>query len=211
MSIRWNSIDAVILDLGGVILNIDYTRTIEAFQSLGFESFDTQYSQLQQSGLFDQLEKGLISEHAFIAAVQERIPQANAPQIIDAWNALLLDFPAGRIETVQQIASQWPTFLLSNTNAIHYRAFNKTLKEQTGISDIKPVFKKAYLSHEIGMRKPDGEAFQLILDEQGLDPRNVLFVDDSPQHVEAARSLGLQAHHLVDPERLEDLFGPFLA
>jgi FMN phosphatase YigB (HAD superfamily) len=209
--IHWPNIHAVILDLGGVILNIDYHRTIAAYQALGFNDFDKEYSQLQQSGLFDDLETGEISPDAYIQRVQAIIPHASEAQIIDAWNALLLDFPEGRIRTVQRIAERWPTFLLSNTNGIHYEAFNETLKAQTGLTDIKPLFKKAYLSHEIHLRKPDAASFQLILEEQGLNPEEVLFVDDSPQHIEAAHRLGIQAYHLVAPESLEDLFGSFLA
>lgn len=211
MGMDWNKINAVILDLGGVILNIDYQLTIDAYRTLGFKDFDQQYSKMQQSGLFDRLEKGLIHPDEYVAAVQSQLPHATPTQIIDAWNAMLLDFPEGRIQTVRSIGERWPIFLLSNTNAIHCQSFNETLRQQTGLTDIKPLFKRAYLSHEIGMRKPDAEAFEMILTEHQLSPEEVLFVDDSPQHIEGARKLGIQAHHLEDPERLEDLFGPFLA
>ncbi|NQV52320.1 MAG: HAD family phosphatase [Flavobacteriales bacterium] len=211
MQINWNDVRAVILDLGGVILNIDYQLTIDAFHALGFESFEEQYSKLQQSGLFDGLETGQISRSAFITTIQQQAPDATAAQVIHAWNALLLDFPEGRIETIEQIATRWPTFLLSNTNEIHYEAFNQTFQSQTGRTDIKPLFQKAYLSSEIGMRKPDAEAFEIILHENDLKAEQVLFVDDSPQHVEGAKKLGIQGYHLVEPERLEDLFAAFLA
>ena len=42
--------DAVIFDLGGVILNIDYHKTIAAFQNLGIKDFDSMYGKMQQSG-----------------------------------------------------------------------------------------------------------------------------------------------------------------
>jgi len=203
--------DVVILDLGGVILNIDYNLTINAFKDLGFDNFEAQYSKLEQSGLFDKLETGRVEEDEFIAEIQKSIPIASAEQIISAWNALLLDFPEGRIETVQAIASQFPTYLLSNTNSIHYKEFNKTLQSQTDISDIKSLFKKAYLSHEIHLRKPNKEAFQLIIDENELDPERTLFVDDSPQHMEGAKKLGIQAYHMKDNDSLEALFASLLA
>ncbi|MEQ9187742.1 MAG: HAD family phosphatase [Cryomorphaceae bacterium] len=210
MGIDWNKINAVILDLGGVILNIDYQLTIDAYRNLGFNDFDQQYSKMQQSGLFDRLEKGQIQPDDYVAAMQDHLPHATPTQIIEAWNAMLLDFPQGRVQTVRRIGERWPTFLLSNTNVIHYKSFTETLRKQTELSDIKPLFKRAYLSHEIGMRKPDAEVFQIILAENQLVPDEVLFVDDSPQHIEGARKLGIQAYHLEEPESLEDLFGPFL-
>jgi len=203
--------DAVILDLGGVILNIDYNHTVEAFRALGFDNFEAQYSKLQQSGLFDKLETGRIGESAFIEEIQKSIPNASSAQIISAWNALLLDFPVGRIETVKAIADAFPTYLLSNTNSIHYKVFNQTLHAQTDIADIKSLFKTAYLSHEIHWRKPDKEAFQLIIDEHKLDPKRTLFVDDSPQHIEGAKALGIHAYHMKDDDSLEALFAPLLA
>lgn len=202
--------DAVILDLGGVILNIDYNLTVDAFKQLGFTNFQAQYSKLQQSGLFDKLETGRIGEDEFIQEIQKSIPNASSAQIISAWNALLLDFPEGRINTIRRIAEAFPTFLLSNTNSIHYKEFNQTLQTQTDISDIKSLFKKAYLSHEIHLRKPNKEAFHLILDEHDLDPSRTLFVDDSPQHLEGAKKLGIQVYHMKEDDSLEALFAPLL-
>jgi putative hydrolase of the HAD superfamily len=203
-------INAVILDLGGVILNIDYQRTIDAFQALGFDDFDAQYSKMQQSGLFDDLETGRIDQAVFVQRIQTVIPHAEEAQIINAWNALLLDFPEGRIATVERIAARFPTSLLSNTNAIHYRAFSKTLEAQTGRAEIESLFVKAYLSHEVGMRKPDREIFMYVLNDQGLDAENTLFIDDSPQHLVGAQSCGIQTYHMTDGDSLEALFRPVL-
>ena len=66
-----NKIEAIIFDLGGVILDIDYNRTVWAFQDLGFERFDALYSKMRQSGLFDQLEKGEIDKSAFVERLQK--------------------------------------------------------------------------------------------------------------------------------------------
>ncbi|MEX2597214.1 MAG: HAD family phosphatase [Salibacteraceae bacterium] len=207
----FNSIDAIILDLGGVILNIDYDLTIKAFKELGFRNFEEQYSQLQQSGLFDRLETGMISPDDFVSEIKRVLPKATNKEIIEAWNALLLDFPEGRIHTVIQIAEKRPTFLLSNTNAIHYKEFNKTFYRQTGLKDIKPLFKEAFLSHEIHLRKPDIRAFELILDKHELKAGRTFFVDDSPQHVEAAKRMGIQSYLMNKNDSLEQLLAPILA
>jgi len=208
---NFSSIRYVILDLGGVILNIDYHRTIDAFQRLGFDRFEEQYSQMQQSGLFDDLETGRIDQAVFVSRIQSVLPNASEEAIIHAWNALLLNFPDGRIETVQRIADLYPTCLLSNTNAIHYEAFNGTLREQTDLTDIKNLFYKAYLSHEVGMRKPDLEIFRHVLQDADFTAEHTLFVDDSPQHLEGARQLGIQTYWFQADDSLEQLFVPVLA
>ena len=68
------------------------------------------------------------------------------------------------------------------------------------------LFKKVYYSHEIGFRKPNKEAFQLILDENNLNSDKVLFIDDSPQHIEGAKKLGLKTYHLKNGEEVTTLF-----
>ena len=68
------------------------------------------------------------------------------------------------------------------------------------------MFDKIYLSHEIGFRKPNKEAFQIILDENNLKSNNVLFIDDSPQHIEGAKRLNIQCHYLLEEEEITDIF-----
>ena len=72
-------------------------------------------------------------------------------------------------------------------------------------------FTKAFLSHEIHLRKPDVEAFKYVLEDQGLIPERTLFLDDLPQHVAAARSVGIQAIQLKSIHDLEDVLAPLLA
>lgn len=69
--------DAIIFDLGGVILEVDYARPVAAFIQLGYTDFDTLYGKAQQASLFDQLEKGLISGEAFVDSVKEVLPNAS--------------------------------------------------------------------------------------------------------------------------------------
>ena len=210
MQIEWGKVEAVILDLGGVILDIDYHKTVEAFVNLDFDNFGELYSQLQQDGLFDQLETGAITGHEFIKRIQEEIPHRSALEIEAAWNAIILAFPEGRLETLNRIKKQYRSFLLSNTNEIHLKFFNSLLHTKHGHHNLGPFFNKLYLSHEIQLRKPNHEAFEIILEEQGLSADQVLFVDDSTQHIESARILGMQAYHLWDGETLEELFSPVL-
>ena len=68
------------------------------------------------------------------------------------------------------------------------------------------LFNKVYYSHKIGIRKPNAEVFRLILDENNLKTKEVLFVDDSPNHIEGAKKLGIQTYHLQDDEEITTIF-----
>ena len=87
------AIKNIILDLGGVLINIDYHKTIKAFNALGILNFDEMYSQLNANTLFESLETGQISEEDFYLAIKKIAPiELTNQQIQTAWNALLLDF-----------------------------------------------------------------------------------------------------------------------
>src|SRR5688572_2415866 len=92
-------IEAVIFDLGGVIINLDYNRTSAAFKELGLTDFDATYSQLQQAELFDRFETGHISSFHFINRLLDRLPKGNnGNRVVHAWNAMIGDFPKERME-----------------------------------------------------------------------------------------------------------------
>ena len=68
------------------------------------------------------------------------------------------------------------------------------------------LFDKMYLSHELGLRKPDIKIFEYILKEQKLKAEEVFFIDDSPQHIASAKKIGIHCHHLLDDENIINLF-----
>lgn len=208
MKINSNNLKNIIFDLGGVIVNIDYQLTTQAFFNLGLADFDTLFSQAKQNDLFDIYEKGLISSSDFRNEIRKYIGDNFDDTIIDnAWNAMLLDVPEQRLELLKKTKAKYNTFLLSNTNDIHIETFNAYLKEKHAINDLSNHFNKLYLSYKVGMRKPDAEIFKLVLSENNLKPEETLFIDDSSQHIESAKKLGLQTYLLdVKQETIVELF-----
>ena len=187
----------IIFDLGGVILDIDYQKTVDAFRALGFEDFDLHYTQAQQSGVFDSFEIGAIQPSEFMNSLKNHLPKnVTEQQIIDAWNALLLDWNPQRIEFIKSLKGSYRLFLFSNTNVIHKVHFEFTYRKQIGKPAFNSLFEQAYYSHELGKRKPDAESLEHILKQHRLDATETLFIDDSIQHVQGARLAGIEAIHL---------------
>lgn len=199
----------IIFDLGGVILNIDYMLTEQAFIDLGVKNFRELYSQFHANALFEDLETGGISNDDFLHELQKAAPDGvTIEQIVTAWNAMLLDFPVARLQVLQQLQNYYDIFLLSNTNAIHQSAFNAILFQSRGLPSLDLFFNKSYYSHKIGYRKPEKEAYQIILDENKLDPAATLFIDDTLPNITAAQELGIKTIHLQAPRTILDIFRP---
>lgn len=208
MAIDKNKIKNIIFDLGGVIINIDYTLLISAFSKIGLPHFEAYFSQKEQRSLFDDYEKGIISSQAFRDSLKEHCkPGTTNAEIDSAWNAMLLELPKERLDLLLKVKGEYQTFLLSNTNEIHMNFIYKYLAEKYSMKGFGSHFEKVYLSYEVKMRKPDAEIFQLVLDENKLDKNETLFIDDSFQHIESASQMGIQTILLdVKKQSILDLF-----
>ena len=187
----------IIFDLGGVILDIDYKRTIEAFSNLGIKDSSLLYSKSSQINLFDQLEKGNLSEKDFYSGIRKLSDRKLSDvEIRNAWNAILIGLPEENVELISELKKDHRLFLLSNTNCIHEKAYRKLIMEQYGGFIFDDLFEKMYLSHHLHLRKPDPAIFHFVLNDKRLKEDETCFIDDSQQHVEGARSAGLTAFHL---------------
>ena len=202
------SIKNIIFDLGGVILNISYQDSINAFKELGVHDFDDIFTQATQIHLFDRFDKGEIPPAVFRGELRRLSGLPLTDDAIDqAWNAMLLDLPWHRIDLLEGIKGNYRLFLLSNTNAIHFPVFRDYLQRTFGFDSLDHLFEKQYLSYEIGMRKPDRDPFDLIIRENDLIPEETLFIDDSEQHMAGAVAAGLKAFWLNNKElQITDLF-----
>jgi putative hydrolase of the HAD superfamily len=199
------NIKAIIFDLGAVILNINYQNTIDEFGKIGIQNASSYYSKKAQNSLFNQIETGEISDKEFLLKLQKETPNINIKQVEDAWNAMLLDLPENRINLLKKLKTNYSIFLLSNTNSIHIAEFKKRLGNNQ-YNKFYNLFDKVYYSHKIGFRKPQSEAFQIILDENKLLANEVFFIDDSYQHIKGAKKLGIKTHHLQENEEITTLF-----
>jgi putative hydrolase of the HAD superfamily len=199
------NIDNIIFDLGNVILNIDYQNTIDAFEKIGVINASSFYSKSSQLNIFSQLETGRISKHDFVLEIQKFAPKASATQIINAWNAILQDLPDERLEVLKKIKDKFSIFLLSNTNSIHVEKIIDNLGVKK-YEEFYNLFDKVYYSHEIKLRKPNADIFRLVIKENNLSIKKTLFIDDSIQHIESAKRIGLKTYHLDGKETMESIF-----
>ena len=199
-------IEAIIFDLGGVILNIDYNLTRREFENYGIYNFNEMYSQAAANDLFDDLETGKIKEVDFYKEFNKHTGFIlSEDKIQTAWNAMLLNFREKSLEFIDSLQTKYKLFLLSNTNHIHLKAFNKIYLENKRDKPFENFFNKAYYSCEIGLRKPNADIYEFVLKENKLDTGKTLFVDDSTQNIETAKVLGMQTILLASGKYIEDL------
>jgi HAD superfamily hydrolase (TIGR01509 family) len=196
----------IIFDLGGVLINLDFNKTTEAFRDLGFPHFENMYSEFRVDQLFEKLETGKISPNEFYTVLL-KIGNVRmvAEEIKNAWNSLLLDFREESLAFLKVLKKDYNIFLLSNTNIIHYDAFNTILKKQVGLDSLDHYFTKTYYSHQIGLRKPNQDIFDFVLKDAGITASETFFIDDTEANVETAKKMGFKTYLLLPGENIESL------
>lgn len=184
----------LIVDFGGVLIDLDRQRCLENFRELGLPDVEHTLDLYHQQDFFQQYEKGLISSADFRNVIREKIGKDVDDARIDAaWNSFLVSIPTYKLELLLALRKDYVVYLLSNTNEIHWKcscehAFPyKTFR-------VEDYFEHIFLSYEMKMAKPDEEIFRKVLDDAGLDPKETFFIDDSEANCMTARSLGISTY-----------------
>ena len=181
----------LIFDFGDVFINLDKegakTNALELF---GLNEFPKDLIAINT--LYEQ---GLISTDEFLKFYGQNFKHLSEQNIVDAWNYILKDFPTKRYEFVKELANKgdYRLFLLSNTNDMQREGIKQNV---SFYDDFKSCFEQFYLSHEIGLRKPNADIFNFVMEENHLLPKESLFVDDTQENTETAETLGLHTWNI---------------
>lgn len=181
----------IIFDFGDVFINLDKSVQATSLNQYNLSALPSKFHELCKL-----YEIGHVSTSAFIDRVLALIPNTNKDAFITAWNGILRNFPKERLHFLQNISKNYRCFLLSNTNDLHIN----WIMNDWGLplyNEFKSCFEGFYLSHEIGIRKPNKEAFEYILHNHKLDPTETLFIDDTKEHIVTANTLSIHTWHLI--------------
>lgn len=199
------NIKNIIFDYGNVIFSLNFTSVQQAWNQLGIGKPETFFGHKTQDEIFDKFDRGEVTAEQFREYVREKTnnPSLTDAQIDAAWNSILVGIADGNHDLLLKLKDKYRTFLLSNINAIHYDYIMTYLKTDFGFDGNDHLFEKTYYSHLTGKRKPEPAIFEQVLKENNLKPEETLFIDDSPQHLEAAKKLGIQTFLMTAPDTIQ--------
>lgn len=202
-----SEIKNLLLDLGGVVLNVDYHKMVDVFKEYGIMDFDKHFTQAKQVEIIDKFEEGKCTIEEFRNGIRDLVKvDLTDEQIDNAWFSMILDLPKERIELIGLLKLKYNVYLFSNTNELHIELLKKRYEEEFGFDIFQMLFTKAYFSNEIKMRKPHPESFQWLLNYAEIKAEETLFIEDSPQHIEGAKKVGLNTYWLTGGETINDLY-----
>lgn len=201
---------AIVFDLGGVLVDLDYESCVRAFREvLGYERITEILDLWHQKGIYGDMEAGLITADEFRAEVLRESRPGCVPSDVDrAMAGLLVGMDPAKVPLLERLAERYPLYGLSNNNEISVKRMHE-IYEENGL-DWQRVFRKEFISSRMKMLKPSRAIFDAAAAEIGLPPSEILFVDDSQKNVDGALDAGWQAILYVQGTDLGACLAPYL-
>src|ERR1700732_5161130 len=180
--------DALLFDLGRVVLDIDFNKTLACWATHAGCEPEQLVGRFLRDDIYQRHEKGEIDDAEFFAALRASLGIGiSDAQFLEGWNAIFAGEMPGIAPLLARAAKRLPLFVLSNTNNAHVEYFSERY------ADLLGHFREIFLSSTIGLRKPDAAAYDHVVGAIGVPASRILFFDDLAENVEAARARGLHA------------------
>lgn len=185
-------IEAVLFDMGGVLVELGpFDEALGLSNEMSSDEF---WASWLASPAVRDLESGRCSVERFADELVIEFGLAHTQgELIEQFTNIPLGLFPGAAELVASVPDQMVTGVLSNTNPIHWEG-------QQDAEIIRELCQRQYLSYELGMTKPDRDIFDHVIQDLGIEPARVLFIDDSPANVSGAKDAGLMAEVAKGPE-----------
>jgi HAD superfamily hydrolase (TIGR01549 family) len=191
--------DALLFDLGRVVLDIDFHRTLACWAShAGCEPAHL-LGRFSNDETYRRHERGEIGDAEFFAGLRTSLGIGlSDAQFLEGWNAIFAGEMPGIAQHLARAAKRVPLYAFSNTNVAHAEHFS------VAFADVLSHFREIFLSSTIGLRKPDTRAYDHVVKAIGVPASRIVFFDDLAENIEGARARGLTAVHVTSPEDVAD-------
>lgn len=181
-------IRALLFDLGGVLIDIDFELALEHWAGHSALSLDQLREAFRFDAAYEQHERGEIGWAQYVGHLRKTLKLTGTDaQIMEGWNAIFIAEIPETIAMIDEARKLLPCYGFSNTNPTHQAHWQAAFPRAAG------SFDRMFVSWELGLRKPERAAFDKVCEEMGVAAGEVLFFDDTAQNVDGARLAGLQA------------------
>ncbi len=196
MTDKLNDIQAVIFDLGRVLVNMDSEPLKEKlFKNFKADDIQKPEHRFLNNPIMVSFNCGRLSPEDFHHRVRNTY---HLDMNFQAFKALWCDIfytMEGMEELVGRVCEKVPVGLLSDTDPLH---LDYIRTKWPWINQIK----NPTVSYEVGVMKPDAAIYLAAARNVATDPRHCLFIDDLQANVEGARAVGMGAIRFENPEQL---------
>ncbi len=191
--------DALLFDLGGVIVDIDFQRVFDAWSEYSGIPSATLGARFSMDAYYERHERGEIPAAEYFESLRSSLGiQLTDEEFERGWNAVFIGEVPGIARVLGRMKERLPIYVFSNSNSVHHAYWAREYAPALS------AFRKVFVSCELGKRKPEPDAFAAVAQAMETPLSRILFFDDLESNVAAARRVGMQAvqvKSLVDIEK----------
>ncbi len=199
-------IEVIVFDIGGVLIDLNFDRCVESFRALGFEGAKDMVSCYHPAAFFGELERGELTPSEFFDKIREAAGvYISDEDIVAAHSSILESIPLAKLRLLERLRERgYRLYTLSNMSAVLIGKVKELMAADSRTSDY--YFDHMFLSYEMGMMKPTAEIYDKMIEQIGVSPDKILFIDDGVKNVEAARERGIQTYLAAAEEDFSHIF-----
>jgi FMN phosphatase YigB (HAD superfamily) len=189
------SADALLFDLGRVVLDIDFNKALDCWAGHAGCTPADLVARFVREESYRHHEVGKIDDAAYFESLRQSLGiKLSDAQMLEGWNAIFAGEMPGIGPLLARASKRLPLYAFSNTNPPHVEYFS------AAYADVLGHFREIFLSSTIGLRKPDADAYDHVVNAIGVPASRIVFFDDSAENIEGARARGLTAVHVTSPD-----------
>lgn len=198
-------IDALLLDLGNVLVEIDFDRVVGHWAAAANRDPAELGARFSHDEPYRRHERAQMGTPQYFASLRESLGVDLSDAVLEeGWNAVFVREIPEVTSLLPRLARRVPLYVFSNTNHAHHRYFTRRYAEALA------PFERVFVSHELGARKPEPDAFRAVANTIGVPPARILFFDDLPENIEGARRAGMPGVHVSSPDDFRRAVRPWL-
>jgi putative hydrolase of the HAD superfamily len=200
-----DSVDALLFDLGNVVIEIDFNRAVAHWATHAGCEEGLIRDRFRRDHAYDQHERGKIDRNAYFSALRTNLGiDISDAHLRDGWNSILIGAMPGISDLLATAAERFPLYAFTNSNPEHLKCLSDRF------ADLLRSFRRVFVSSNIGLRKPEPEAYRQVIDSIGVPAHRILFFDDLIENIEGARACGLQTVHVQTSTDVRDALSRLL-
>lgn len=196
-----NSVEALLFDLGGVVLDIDFDRVFSYWAKHSNRSFEEIQSGFSFDPFYEAHEIGKIDTGEYFNSLRKTLDmEISDADLLDGWNDIHIGEIDGITKLLKRAGERLPIYAFTNSNQAHQKTYLRKFPE------VLSIFQAVFDSSDIGKRKPEPEAFQHVADAIQVNLSRIVFYDDSIENIIGAKNVGLKTVHVRSIGDIENSF-----
>lgn len=179
-------ISHILFDLGGVLVELDGQPVKNEWLN-NHQNHEQSWQTWLNSPLVQDFDRGRLTPAEFAEQIIAELSlQTTSKEFLEWITQWPKDFFPGAFDLLNSLKTEYTLGIFSNITSLHWPRYFEELQRHNSVSHY-------FASYQMGLAKPDRQAFEFVVNTIQTKPQEILFLDDNIVNVMSARKCGINA------------------